>query len=135
MSKELMRDQEEELSAELTRRALRPGPSVQEILNRETRLVPPALRQECNDYAAEPYRGEVDRERYFSREFYRLEGDRMWSRTWQMTCRVEEIPNIGDHVVYEIADKSLIVMRCSATEIKAFHNVCLHRGRILRETG
>ena len=59
----------------------------------------------------------------------------MWSHTWQMACRVEQIPNVGDHVVYEVADKSLIVMRSAPTEIKAFFNVCLHRGRILRETG
>jgi phenylpropionate dioxygenase-like ring-hydroxylating dioxygenase large terminal subunit len=52
-----------------------------------------------------------------------------------MACRVEQIPNVGDHVVYEVADKSLIVMRSTPTEIKAFFNVCLHRGRILRETG
>ena len=135
MGSELFDQEEKGFSAESTRGTLRPGPSVQELLNRERRPVPPALRQERNDYVAEPYRGEIDRECYFSPEFYRLEADRMWSRTWQMACRVEEIPNIGDHVVYEIADKSLIVMRSSATEIKAFHNVCLHRGRILRETG
>jgi len=59
----------------------------------------------------------------------------MWNRTWQMACRVEEIPNVGDHIIYEVIDYSLIVVRSSGTEIKAFHNVCLHRGRILRETG
>jgi phenylpropionate dioxygenase-like ring-hydroxylating dioxygenase large terminal subunit len=52
-----------------------------------------------------------------------------------VACRVEEIPNVGDHIIYEIVDNSLIVVRSSPTEIKAFHNVCLHRGRILRETG
>ncbi len=115
--------------------ANRPGPSVQEILSWETRPVPSALRGERNDYLNEPDAASIDRKRYFSPEFQHLEADRMWSRTWQVACRVEEIPNLGDHVVYEILDKSLIVMRSSASEIKAFHNVCLHRGRILRETG
>jgi len=110
----------------------RPGPSVQEILNTDTRPVGAALRENRNDFLGDE---DLDRERYFSPDFYRLEADRMWSHTWQMACRVEQIPNVGDHVVYEVADKSLIVMRSAPTEIKAFFNVCLHRGRILRETG
>jgi phenylpropionate dioxygenase-like ring-hydroxylating dioxygenase large terminal subunit len=115
--------------------AYRPGPSVAELLSHETRPVPSALRSERNDYLDDREAAPVDKERYFSPEFQRLEAERMWSRTWQMVCRVEEIPKVGDHIVYEILDKSLIVMRSGRTEIKAFHNVCLHRGRILRETG
>jgi len=110
----------------------RPGPSVQEMLNRETRLVAPALRQEFNDSLSTE---DLDKERYYAREFYRLEVERMWNRVWQMACRVEEIPRVGDHIIYEVGDYSLIVVRSSPTEIKAFHNACLHRGRILRESG
>ena len=110
----------------------RPVPSVQEILNSDTRPVPAALRENRADFLGDE---DLDRERYFSPDFYRLENDRMWSRTWQMACRVEQIPEVGDHVVYEVADKSLIVMRSAPDKIKAFFNVCLHRGRILRETG
>jgi phenylpropionate dioxygenase-like ring-hydroxylating dioxygenase large terminal subunit len=113
----------------------RPGPSVQEILRRETRPVPEALREQRNDYLDDPSGSGIDRDRYFSPQFCRLEAERMWSRTWQLACRAEEIPSVGDHVVYEIMDNSLIVVRSSPGEIKAFHNVCLHRGRILRETG
>jgi phenylpropionate dioxygenase-like ring-hydroxylating dioxygenase large terminal subunit len=59
----------------------------------------------------------------------------MWNRVWQMACRVEEIPTVGDHIIYEVGDYSLIVVRSRPNEIRAFHNACLHRGRILRETG
>ena len=110
----------------------RPGPSVQEVLGKETRFVAPALRQEFNDSLGTE---DLDKERYYSREFYRLEVERMWNRVWQMACRVEEIPRVGDHIIYEVGDYSLIVVRSRPTEIKAFHNACLHRGRILRETG
>lgn len=110
----------------------RPSPSVQEILNTDTRPVGAPLRENRNDPLGDE---DLDRARYFSPDFYRLEADRMWTRTWQMACRLEQIPNVGDHVVYEVADKSLIVMRSTPSEIKAFFNVCLHRGRILRETG
>ena len=49
-----------------------------------------------------------------------------------MACREEEIPEVGDHVVYDIADLSLIVTRTAPDEIKAYHNFCLHRLRKLR---
>ncbi len=70
--------------------------------------------------------------RYFDAEFHRLEMERVWRRTWQMACREEQIPEAGDHVVYDIGDTSLIVIRTTADEIKAFHNSCLHRGTQLR---
>ena len=97
----------------------RPGPSVQELLSRETRPVPAALRQEFNDSCDT---GDLDKERYLSPSFYRLEVERMWNRVWQMACRVEEIPTVGDHIIYEVGDYSLIVVRSRANEIKAFHN-------------
>jgi len=55
----------------------RPSPSVQELLSRETRPVPAALRQEFNDCLGTE---DLDKERYYSREFYRLEVERMWDR-------------------------------------------------------
>jgi phenylpropionate dioxygenase-like ring-hydroxylating dioxygenase large terminal subunit len=72
-------------------------------------------------------------ERYTSRAFHDLEVERLWRRVWQMACREEEIPEVGDHVVYEIAADSLIVVRAAPGEIRAFHNACLHRGRLLRD--
>ncbi len=64
--------------------------------------------------------------------FARFEEERLWPYVWQVACRLEEIPNVGDFVTYEIVDESIIVVRTSETEIKAFHNVCPHRGRQLR---
>jgi len=111
-----------------------PGPTVQEILSNEKRPLPAALAELGNDYLDDDSSSGIRRDRYISRDFFWLEGQRMWSRTWQMVCRSEEIPKVGDHIIYEIMDNSLIVIRSKADEIKAFHNVCLHRGRILRET-
>jgi phenylpropionate dioxygenase-like ring-hydroxylating dioxygenase large terminal subunit len=36
-------------------------------------------------------------------------------------------------VVYEIARQSLVIVRSAPDRIRAFHNVCLHRGRRLRD--
>src|SRR5690606_37588168 len=46
-------------------------------------------------------------------------------------CRVEEIPNVGDYVVYDIVDDTILVTRSAADEISAFYNVCSHRGKRL----
>jgi phenylpropionate dioxygenase-like ring-hydroxylating dioxygenase large terminal subunit len=63
----------------------------------------------------------------------RLEKERLWPRVWQMACRLEEIPNVGDYIVYKICDDSIVVLRAAADEIKAYYNVCPHRGRKLRD--
>ena len=111
----------------------RPSPTYQELLDLEKRPVPPALRENRNDHR-ELGNADIDIDRYLSREFYQLEMDRMWSRVWQMACRVEEIPNVGDYIVYNVGDYSLIVVRATPSQIRAYHNSCLHRGRMLCET-
>ena len=49
-----------------------------------------------------------------------------------MACREEDIPEVGDHITYDIANISILVVRSAPDTIKAFHNVCLHRGRLLQ---
>jgi nitrite reductase/ring-hydroxylating ferredoxin subunit len=65
--------------------------------------------------------------RYFDEEFYKLECDRLWPHVWQMACRLEQIPNLGDWAEYKILGKSVIVVR-TKQGVKAFHNACRHRG-------
>jgi phenylpropionate dioxygenase-like ring-hydroxylating dioxygenase large terminal subunit len=68
------------------------------------------------------------KERYYDPDFFELERKNLWSRTWQMACRLEEIPEPGDFTVYEILDQSVIVVNTGADGIKAMHNACRHRG-------
>ncbi len=70
----------------------------------------------------------VPKERYFDPDFYALECEQLWPRVWQMACRLEEIPAAGDAVEYEILDQSVVVVRTSDTEVRAFQNACRHRG-------
>jgi len=81
---------------------------------------------------AEPLTFPVDA--YLSREYAKAEGDRLWSKAWQHAGRVEEIPNVGSFITYNVGDDSIIVIRTAADKIKAFHNVCSHRGRQLVDT-
>ena len=75
----------------------------------------------------------VPKESYISRDFLELEKRKLWPKVWQIACREEEIPNVGDYVVYEIAGESILVVRAAPGVIKSYYNVCQHRGRILKE--
>lgn len=73
-------------------------------------------------------------EAYISKQYAEAEGDRLWSKVWQQAGRVEEIPELGSYITYEIGNDSILIVRSSADTIKAFHNVCTHRGRRLVST-
>jgi phenylpropionate dioxygenase-like ring-hydroxylating dioxygenase large terminal subunit len=70
-------------------------------------------------------------EAYLSRDYARAERDKLWAKVWQHAGRVEEIPNVGDYITYDILDDSILIVRTAADTIKAYHNVCSHRGRQL----
>jgi nitrite reductase/ring-hydroxylating ferredoxin subunit len=110
----------------------RPRPTVQDLLADDPRGAPPELSDA--PYTDLGLSG-VAVEEYLSPAFHQREVDRLWRRVWQMACREEEIPEVGDHVVYEIGPVSLIIVRSGPEEIRAYYNACLHRGRQLRDCG
>lgn len=77
-------------------------------------------------------------EAYISPEYARAERDRLWRRVWQQVGRVEELPEVGSYLTYDILDDSIIVVRSgpnsSGSDFTAHHNVCMHRGRKLVDT-
>ena len=77
---------------------------------------------------------DISRDRYLSAEFHQQEVHRMWKRVWQFACLEDDIPNVGDHIIYEIAGISVIVSRSAPKKLSAFYNACLHRGAALAET-
>jgi nitrite reductase/ring-hydroxylating ferredoxin subunit len=68
------------------------------------------------------------KERYFDADFYRMEAESLWPRVWQMACRLEEIPQARDYAEYEFLDQSIVVLRSDDLGVRAFQNVCRHRG-------
>lgn len=73
----------------------------------------------------------VPAEAYVGEDYARAEQDRLWRKVWLQAGRIEDIPNVGDYITYEIKDDSVIIVRASEDEIRAYHNVCPHRGRKL----
>ncbi len=71
--------------------------------------------------------------RYTDPAFLKLEYEHLWSKVWQAAARLDEIPEQGDFSVYDIGDQSVLIVRVDADTIKAYHNVCPHRGTALAD--
>lgn len=73
-------------------------------------------------------------EAYISQDYVRAERDKLWRKVWLQAGRVADIPNAGDFITYDVLDDSVIILRGEDGAIRAFHNVCTHRGRRLVDT-
>ena len=73
-------------------------------------------------------------EAYTSPEYARAERDRLWRKVWQQVGRVEELPEVGSYLTYDVLDDSIVVVRSGPNQFTAHHNVCMHRGRRLVDT-
>lgn len=66
----------------------------------------------------------------------RLEQQRILLPSWQIVCHVNSIPNPGDFETLDLGSESVFVLRDRDGSIRAFHNVCRHRGaRLLDGAG
>ena len=106
-----------------------PGMSYTDMLEADTRRVPDYLFEESGfDLPTDA----IPIEPYVSEEFARAEREKMWPNVWLFAAREDEMPDTGDTVVFEINDKSFLLVRQKDGGVRAFYNVCLHRGRKLR---
>jgi len=109
--------------------ARQPGPGWREYIEADSKPVPEFLSRETYSYmGSEP----IAAARYTSAEFLKSENEKMWPNVWQFAAREEDMPDAGDVVVYENAGRSYLITRQDDGSVRAFHNVCLHRGRKLR---
>ena len=77
--------------------------------------------------------GLISYEDSISPEFYELEREAIFRRTWLNVGRVEQVPKKGSYFTKELAvcDTSIVVVRGQDEKIRAFHNICRHRGNKL----
>jgi phenylpropionate dioxygenase-like ring-hydroxylating dioxygenase large terminal subunit len=73
----------------------------------------------------------VPKVRYVSAEFAALENERLWPRVWQLACTVDHVPAPGDYFEYRIGPYSVLIVRDDDGTLRAFQNVCRHRGNAL----
>ncbi len=77
----------------------------------------------------------VRKERYTSPEFAALEWERMWTRRWLLAGPDADVAAPGSFLVFDIGPESILVVRDAGGELRAFYNVCRHRGNRLRARG
>ena len=65
---------------------------------------------------------------YRSPQIYQLEFQRVLSPQWLYVAHESELPEFGDFVTYDIHEDSIIVVRDLVGQVRAFFNVCRHRG-------
>jgi phenylpropionate dioxygenase-like ring-hydroxylating dioxygenase large terminal subunit len=105
--------------------------SVQEILGADRGSPAPSPFRESSTRSFGLH--DVSIERFISADYARLEHERLWSRVWQWACNEEDLPEVGDHMVYDIGNRSALIVRTGPDGFKAFHNACLHRARQLKD--
>ena len=70
--------------------------------------------------------------RYYADEgIFLAELDLVFAKRWTCVGREDEIENVGDFFLARIARESIIVLRDSERTVRAFYNVCRHRGTAL----
>ncbi len=74
--------------------------------------------------------------RYYTDEsIFRQELKRFFCKKWICAGRSEQVASAGSYFLCEVAGESIIVTRDSSGELRAFYNVCRHRGtRMCRES-
>ncbi|XUL92200.1 aromatic ring-hydroxylating oxygenase subunit alpha [Streptomyces galilaeus] len=71
---------------------------------------------------------------YVGEEFFDLDIKAVFARSWLFVAAEAELPEPGDYVTVGLGSYSVIVVRDDDEDVRAFHNVCRHRGaRILDE--
>ncbi|MBL7488364.1 aromatic ring-hydroxylating dioxygenase subunit alpha [Frankia sp. AgB1.9] len=77
--------------------------------------------------------GPVSYEDSISPEYFEREKEAVFKRAWLNVGRVEQLPRVGSYFTKEIkaAHASIVVVRDKAGTVRAFHNMCRHRGNKL----
>ena len=73
-------------------------------------------------------RATLNKQNYTSASVLAAEWSSIWTRCWLFAGLVADLPDAGDYFVFEVGRESIVVLRDDETNIRAFYNVCQHRG-------
>lgn len=65
---------------------------------------------------------------YSSEELFNLESRTIFKENWQLVCHDSDLPKVGDYVAFDILGERALLVRGLDNTIRAFHNLCRHRG-------
>jgi len=63
---------------------------------------------------------------YTDERLYALELQTVFTNSWHMVCRVDQVSAAGQYVTTEIAGEPIVIVRGSDNVIRGFFNVCRH---------
>jgi Rieske 2Fe-2S family protein len=70
----------------------------------------------------------LPQEFYVSDEMFAREKERIFKKYWICAGHQNRIPNAGDYFLLNLFGESLVILRDRQNQIRAFYNVCRHRG-------
>lgn len=70
----------------------------------------------------------LPREFYTSPSIFEYDIHEYWNKNWVWAGHVSQIPKSGQYFLFEYATESIIVLRDKANQVRAYINVCRHRG-------
>jgi phenylpropionate dioxygenase-like ring-hydroxylating dioxygenase large terminal subunit len=80
-------------------------------------------------------RAVLEKRDYTDPDVLHAEWDAIWTRCWLFAGLESDLPDPGDFFVYNIGRESIIVLRDERQKIRAFYNVCQHRGNRILTSG
>ena len=72
---------------------------------------------------------------YLRQDVFELDLEVLFRRQWLFVGVAADVPEAGDAITIDIGDTSVILVRGDDEVVRAFHNVCRHRGARLLEPG
>lgn len=64
---------------------------------------------------------------YSDPEFFELERQVIFRKSWHLVCHVNDVPAAGDYLTFKFLNESILTVRGTDGRVRSFHNVCRHR--------
>ena len=73
----------------------------------------------------------INKDCYRDPKFLNIEREQIFHKSWQFLCHEEKLRKPGSYVATDVQGQSVFAARDSDGELRAFYNVCQHRGHEL----
>lgn len=75
-----------------------------------------------------------DPAQYYDKGWMAQEWEKLWTKAWLIACPSSDVREEGDFATFEIGNENIVVVRGDDGQVRAFYNVCPHRGNRLVHT-